>query len=1049
LVLLVQSISALAQVPQVKLIDHQFSSPSQVVSLTGANFGTDPTKVAVYFGGAKGTITSITDQLLEAQTPMGTTFDKINVVNTTSGLGSFSRESFFLDFGGTHGFDATKMQGQFDFSAGSGLYDHCLCDFDNDGKLDVATANESTNSITLFRNNSTVGSYSFTQTSPSVGTVTVHARCGDLNGDGLSDLVVSEGNGGNRIFVFRNTGAFSFNLSTITITGKKVKRLEIADLDGDGKPEIIISDQGAPDVIILQNFSTTSTITFGAPIIVPVTGVASTDGLSIEDLNGDYLPEIITSQFLTAAGNVTILKNQSVVGTVNMGSQVSLALPGTLVNIKVGDLDGDRLPEIVATQLLGSGVSIFLNKSSSTIQYAAPQTFVTDTHPWGLDFGDLDGDGKLDIVTASVTNKSLTVLNNTSTAGSLSFQKTILPTTYINRHVKIADMDGDGKPDITFTSVDDVANSINSSKVSIFRNASCMTPVVLPGGPLTICTGFPLQLNATVNGGATYQWYSSAVAVPAATTSNLSIIATGLYTITATAEAGACVTTSNAVNITVGPASALAAASPTNNGPVCLNGTLQLNVADVGATQYLWRGPASYSGSGLAPAAVTNFAYSNAGKYILDVYSGTCLAQETSTVVDAVAFPNFTISSPASTLICQGQTATLSLVPSTSNVSYQWYEKTSGIIAGQTSSSFVASLSGNYFGEVTSTIYPACPPAISDTLSMLVVSLPVPNFSVPSSLCTGQNITFTNQSTTDPQTTPVFSWDFGDTNTSTAASPVHSYTNANTYTVKLTASYTGGICTQSNSQPVTVQAAPPLAITSSSGAFSFCSGSPFSLQASAGFSTYQWSNSASTQSINVTIDGTYSVTATAPNSCVITASQAVTTFPLSVITISATPPLVDEGKPSQLVASGLVNYMWTPGKTLSDSTIANPTATPLVSTLFKVTGKDSNGCVAKDSITVNVKGESVTSKLNPQNFISPGNGDTINEKWIVENIETYPQCGVTIYDEKGLKVYDSKPYANNWDGTYNGHLLPIGAYYYIIRCDGDNTPKTGSITLVR
>jgi gliding motility-associated-like protein len=167
------------------------------------------------------------------------------------------------------------------------------------------------------------------------------------------------------------------------------------------------------------------------------------------------------------------------------------------------------------------------------------------------------------------------------------------------------------------------------------------------------------------------------------------------------------------------------------------------------------------------------------------------------------------------------------------------------------------------------------------------------------------------------------------------------------------------------------------------------------------------------------------------------------------VTISATPAQVKGGDPTTLVATGLLNYSWHPGKSLSDSTTSNPIATPTTTTLYYVSGAGANGCVGKDSILVIVSGEQITGKLKPKNFFSPGNGDLINEKWEVDNITTYPQCGVAIYDEKGFKVFESKPYANDWDGTYNGRQLPIGVYYYIIRCDGDSTPKTGSITLVR
>jgi gliding motility-associated-like protein len=456
----------------------------------------------------------------------------------------------------------------------------------------------------------------------------------------------------------------------------------------------------------------------------------------------------------------------------------------------------------------------------------------------------------------------------------------------------------------------------------------------------------------------------------------------------------------------------------------------------------------------LAPATVANFSEEDAGRYYLDVYNGSCLAQQTSIIVQGVAFPDFKVSSSSSGLVCQGKTVSLSLIPATSNVSYQWFEKTTGVISGQTSPTLPVSAGGNYFSKVTSTIYSSCPAAFSDTVSVTVVSVPVPSFSVATTTpCVGQLLTFNNQSTTDPQTTAIYTWNFGDYIYSNDINPTHSYNSASTFNAKLVITYAGGICRDSTIQQLTVQAAPSLSITSSSGLFSFCEGTVLTLQANgSGFDTnsYHWSNSATSPSTNVKTGGTYSVSATATaGGCVITAIQDVTQLPAPIITVSATPPAVNEGEPTQLSASGIINYSWHPGKTLSDSTIANPIATPKETTVYTVSGKGGNGCVGLYSISVKVNGESIIKKLKAHNFFSPGNGDDTNEKWEVEPITTYPQCGVTIYDEKGMKVYEAKPYLNDWAGTFNGHVLPEGVYYYIIRCDGESTPKTGSITLIR
>jgi gliding motility-associated-like protein len=145
----------------------------------------------------------------------------------------------------------------------------------------------------------------------------------------------------------------------------------------------------------------------------------------------------------------------------------------------------------------------------------------------------------------------------------------------------------------------------------------------------------------------------------------------------------------------------------------------------------------------------------------------------------------------------------------------------------------------------------------------------------------------------------------------------------------------------------------------------------------------------------------------------------------------------------------LETYSWTPSETLSDPNLSNPVALPLMSGTYTVKGLDSNNCKGEASVNVKVRGEATVKKLNPKNFFSP-NGDESSPYWHVDKIDEYPQCEVMIYDDKGVKVFDAKPYMNDWDGSFNGKRLPDGVYYYIIRCEGEESvPRSGSITLLR
>jgi gliding motility-associated-like protein len=233
--------------------------------------------------------------------------------------------------------------------------------------------------------------------------------------------------------------------------------------------------------------------------------------------------------------------------------------------------------------------------------------------------------------------------------------------------------------------------------------------------------------------------------------------------------------------------------------------------------------------------------------------------------------------------------------------------------------------------------------------------------------------------------------------------------------------------------------------------FAICPESSLVLGVNNTFSSYLWSTGAVTPTITVTNEGTYTVVVKAANGCELTDSQDVTGLPGPDVEATATPEQINEGESSQLTASGLLDYTWQPGESLSpNASIAEPLATPFVSTTYTVTGKDANGCVGTATVEVRVQGESIVSKLGPSNFFSP-NGDPVGQFWLVDKIDEYPQCGVTIYDDKGVKVYEAKPYQNTWDGvSTNGKKMPDGVYYYIIRCDGEESaPRTGSITILR
>jgi uncharacterized delta-60 repeat protein len=186
----------------------------------------------------------------------------------------------------------------------------------------------------------------------------------------------------------------------------------------------------------------------------------------------------------------------------------------------------------------------------------------------------------------------------------------------------------------------------------------------------------------------------------------------------------------------------------------------------------------------------------------------------------------------------------------------------------------------------------------------------------------------------------------------TSANPVATPDSTTTYYVAITNTYG---CVDMDTMVVTVVPLPSPGITAG-GPTSFCIGGSVTLTSSPS-DQYQWSSGANDTlaSITVTTSGTYSVTVTDTNGCSAGSSQSVTVIPLPAINASADDSTCLSTNVN-ISASGGSSYVWHPGTSLSDSTIAAPVAGPVVSTTYTVIGTSAAGCVNSDTVRITVLG---------------------------------------------------------------------------------------------
>lgn len=149
---------------------------------------------------------------------------------------------------------------------------------------------------------------------------------------------------------------------------------------------------------------------------------------------------------------------------------------------------------------------------------------------------------------------------------------------------------------------------------------------------------------------------------------------------------------------------------------------------------------------------------------------------------------------------------------------------------------------------------------------------------------------------------------------------------------------------------------------------------------------------------------------------------------------------------TQLTASGAPNYAWDDSAgIISPLNGASITVKPTVNTTYKVTGSNAEGCTADTTITVQLSAGVLAEAVN---ILTP-NGDGKNDRWIVWNINRYPENTVSVFDRSGRLVFRQRNYSNNWDGTFNGKPLQEGAYYYVIELGTGIEPLKGTLTLIR
>jgi hypothetical protein len=286
-----------------------------------------------------------------------------------------------------------------------------LGDLNGDGKADLATANSNgPNNVSLFLNHGD-GTFAAPVNYAAGGNNFMGwIELGDLNGDCKLDVVAADSSNDNNVSILLNKGDGTFATVVKYPTGGTYPMgIALGDLNGDGTADIVVANQstlnppgGNVGVLLNQGNGTFATA------VIYATGGSHPQAVAIGDLNGDGKPDLAVTN--VDANNVGVLLNQ---GDGTFAAVVPYTTGGLYAaSVALGDLNGDCKPDLAVVNEHSNNVGVLLNQGDGT--FAAAVNYTVGPGPNTVVLGDLNGDGKLDVAVSNYSSNNVSVLiNNT------------------------------------------------------------------------------------------------------------------------------------------------------------------------------------------------------------------------------------------------------------------------------------------------------------------------------------------------------------------------------------------------------------------------------------------------------------------------------------------------------------------------------------------------------------------------------------------------------------------------------------------------------------
>lgn len=380
---------------------------------------------------------------------------------------------------GSGGVGNGTFAGPSPFAAGIGPKDLAAADVNGDEILDIVTANDFSDDVTVLIGQGSMGVGDGTFAAPAAYAAADGPRAldvGDVDSDGILDLVVACAISGD-VAILPGSGSGglgdgTFDAAVLVAAGKRPEDLMLADVNSDGISDVLVADYNADAVLLLIGLGAPGSGdgTFAAPLSFTVGDAPM--GLAAGDINGDGILDVITAN--DYSDDVTVLVGGGHAGRGNgsFAPGVTLRTGASPYDVQIADLDRDGDRDVITSNNGSDDVTVLsglVPGGAGDGTFPLPVAFAADADANAVAVADLNVDGIVDAVTSDSGASGISVLlgEGSRGIGNGAFAAALHFATGTNEpwSVRLADVNSDGVLDVLTvdSSTDDVALLLGQS----------------------------------------------------------------------------------------------------------------------------------------------------------------------------------------------------------------------------------------------------------------------------------------------------------------------------------------------------------------------------------------------------------------------------------------------------------------------------------------------------------------------------------------------------------------------------------------------------------